>query len=120
MALSTAAVSFSFADPITRRAHTMDFACFTLSLLSGSCAPATCFPCQMGLADLSCTGFHGGGGASTGWLWTDAPTVAGVIMALDLSVFYLGDSQNDTLVLLDGFRFHLPFRCWWGPPSTIA
>jgi hypothetical protein len=78
------------------------------SMFYPSCLPAAPFQCPAGASLLSCTGLHGGIGASSGWLWTDAPVIRGEIITLDLLVFDVSDAQNDTLVLLDGFVFNPP------------
>lgn len=85
------------------------------SVFFQSCVPSgACFQCQQGTAALSCTGFQGDAGASTGWLLTEAPVVPGEIITLDLDVFDVSDAQNDTTVLLDAFRFSPKIPYVWG------
>lgn len=46
-------------------------------------------------------------GGGTNWLTTDAPIIPGETITLELMVFDVGDTQWDSLTLLDNFRWNL-------------
>jgi hypothetical protein len=64
------------------------------------------FPCMLGPAQLTGTGFEGH--AATGWLQTTAPVVApGSNITIDFAVWDSGDGVLDTTGLFDNFRFEV-------------
>lgn len=66
-----------------------------------SCAPFGCFLCPLGADGLAGTGMP----ASTDWLSSNAPTVVGETITLDLTVFDVSDGAGDSVVLVDAFRW---------------
>lgn len=47
-------------------------------------------------------------GASTGWLTLDGPAQPGEVLTLTAALFDQGDTELDTMVLLDDWRWHCP------------
>jgi hypothetical protein len=68
------------------------------------CAPAGCFSCPKGGAELAGTGMS----AATSWLQADAPVEAGETVTLDLSVFDVTTGTGDWVALVDGVRWFQP------------
>ena len=66
-----------------------------------------CGPCPFGVGSLAGTGFDTVQGGATEWLTTDAPTVPGETITLQLLVFDVQDHIYDTLLVLDNFRWQL-------------
>ncbi|MFO0590857.1 MAG: choice-of-anchor L domain-containing protein [Polyangiaceae bacterium] len=79
-----------------------------------------CAVCPGGTWLLEGTGMGGWGGilydgAATGWLQQDAPVVPGETIELRFLVWDAVDGSVDSLVLLDGFRWHLVNHMGPGP-----
>lgn len=71
------------------------------------CAPKSCNVCPAGIADLQGTGMQvGNQGGATKWLFNDVPTVPGEIITLDLIIFDVEDSLNNSLTLLDNWKWN--------------
>jgi len=72
------------------------------------CAPKGCNLCPAGNADLAGTGMQilSQGGA-TKWLFNDVPTVPGEIIQLELIIFDVEDSVNNSLVVLDNWVWNV-------------
>jgi hypothetical protein len=63
------------------------------------------FPCPLGPDLLDDTGF--GGNAGTGWLTTTAPVKAGSEITLTFAIWDTGDTDRDSTVLIDDFKFSI-------------
>jgi hypothetical protein len=70
------------------------------------CAPKDCNACPSGISDLQGTGMQiNNAGGATDWLTTDAPVVPKEVIELEFMIFDVGDKSNNSLVLLDNFRW---------------
>jgi hypothetical protein len=72
-----------------------------------TCTPVVQQPCPNGSADLVGTGFDPANDASTGWLTTAAPVIAGEVIELQIYIFDASDHQYDSTVLLDNLTWHV-------------
>ena len=68
------------------------------------CAPKGCNLCPASITDLAGTGMQvANQGGATKWLFNDVPAVPGEVIQLELIVFDVEDSVNNSLVLLDNW-----------------
>lgn len=68
------------------------------------CAPKGCNLCPASITDLAGTGMQvGNQGGATKWLFNDVPAVPGEIIQLELIIFDVEDTVNNSLVLLDNW-----------------
>lgn len=61
------------------------------------------YPCPLGTAELSGTGFEGRG--ATGWVYDIVPVAANSVIQLVFAVWDSGDGTSDTTLLVDDFRW---------------
>lgn len=81
------------------------------------CSPQTAngkqFACSLGTMQLQGTGFEQH--AATGWLETVSPVAGGAVFVLRFAIWDMGDSSNDSTVLIDNFAWSSEGG---GTPST--
>jgi hypothetical protein len=70
------------------------------------CVPKGCNTCPAGNGDLAGTGLQvNNAGGATKWLITESPVVPAETMQLELMIFDVSDTLNDSYVLLDNFTW---------------
>lgn len=72
------------------------------------CAPKGCNTCPALTGDLAGTGLQiNNQGGATKWLYNDVPTVPGEIIQLELIIFDVEDSVNNSHVVLDNWTWNV-------------
>lgn len=70
------------------------------------CTQKLCYTCASGPGKLAGTGLSATGGAGTEWLTATGAVVPGETIQLDVMVFDVSDGVNDSIILVDNFRWN--------------